>query len=193
VVSKLKFFVPLVLLLLAACAQQLRLETQTPRPARETIARYSLEGRVVVKRGNQSQQAGIVWQHSPDRDVLELSGPLGQKAGRLTRDVNGARLETASRETVTAADWDGLAERMLGVALPLDEMARWTIASFGKSAVIERDKLGRPQHATENGWQIDYRGYESESPEALPILIELRRDDISARLKVDQWQIGQLN
>ena len=185
-----KFLLPLLVMLLAACAQQPRLESP-PRPARATIAGYTLEGRVSVKRGDTARQAGLVWQHGLERDEIELSGPLGQKAAHLSRDAGGARLETASRETFTAANWGSLAERVLGVALPLDNLAHWVTATIDMEAArdTQRDPAGRPLRVWDNGWQIDYRAYESAEPDALPTLIELHCDDIDVRLKIDTWQL----
>lgn len=175
-------------MLLTACAQQPRLETP-PRPARETIVSYTLEGRVSVKRGDAARQAALAWQHSADRDEIELSGPLGQKAARLSRDASGASLVTASRETITAADWGSLAERVLGVVLPLDQLAHWVTATIAAGQDVQRDPIGRPLRVLVDGWQIDYLTYESAAPDALPAMMELRRDDIDVRLKIDSWQI----
>lgn len=177
----------LLVLLLAACAQQ---TVREARPARDTIRSYTLDGRVSVKRGNESRQAGIDWQHERDRDEIELSGPLGQRAARLTRDADGATLLTSSRETVKAQDWGTLAERVLGVALPLDGMSRWVMADI-PDAVAQRDAIGRPRKAIIDGWQIDYVAYESEAADALPTLIDMHRDDIDVRLKIDIWEIVQ--
>ena len=177
-----------MLLLLAACAQQPLREVR--RPSRETIAAYVLEGRVSVKRGSEARQAAITWQHGVDRDDMELSGPLGQQAARLSRDASGARLDTSSRETYAAADWGSLAERVLGVALPLDNIAQWVTATVAADAQVERDAMGRPQRVWVDGWRIDYLAYESDSTDALPTLLTLHRDDIDVRLKIDQWQIG---
>lgn len=176
-------------LLLAGCAQQ-PMRDVGPRPARDTIRSYSLDGRVSVKRGNESRQAGLNWQHDKDRDQIELSGPLGQRAAQLTRDASGATLVTASRETVKADDWSSLGERVLGVVLPLDGMARWVTADV-PNAGGERDAAGRPQKALVDGWQIAYLAYESAAADALPTLIEMRRDDIQVRLKIDIWEIVQ--
>lgn len=186
-----RFFAAFLLLLLAACAQQPRVELP-PRPARGTIASYALEGRISVKQGDTARQAALVWQHSAERDELELSGPLGQKVARLARDASGARLETAARETISAADWRSLAERVLGVALPLDHLALWVTATIEADAgrKAERDPLLRPLRVWADGWQIDYLAYESAAPDALPTLIELQRGDIDVRLKIDAWQIN---
>ncbi|CAG4884537.1 Outer membrane lipoprotein LolB precursor [Georgfuchsia toluolica] len=176
-------------MLLAACAQQPRLESPL-RPARATIVSYTLEGRISVKRGATARQAALVWQHNAERDEIELSGPLGQKAARLSRDAGGARLETASRETVVANDWSSLAERVLGVALPLDNLAHWvTATTIEAERDTQRDPVGRPLRVWDSGWQINYLTYESAAPDALPTLIELHRDDIDVRLKIDTWQL----
>lgn len=178
-------FVLAITLLLAACAQQP--QRNLVRPAREAITSFVLEGRVSVKRGSEARQAGITWKRAGEREDIALSGPLGQQAAHLWRDQHGARLDTADHQSYTAADWESLSERVLGVALPLDNLSRW-ITGAGATEVLERDGAGRQARATADGWRIDYLGYESDSFDALPILIELQRDDIRVRLKVDQWQ-----
>ena len=185
-----KLFVLFVAALLVSCAQQ-PLRDVTLRPARESIQQYSIEGRVSVKRGNEARQAGIHWQHEIERDEMELTGPLGQKAARLIRDTAGAKLETSSHDMQTANDWSGLAERVLGVALPLDNMSKWVVGDVAEEAVLTRDFVGRAQSANVDGWQLDYRAYESDSPNALPTVIELRRDDIWVKLKIEEWEIGR--
>lgn len=181
------FCIASLVLLLVACAQQ---TVREARPARETIRSYTFDGRVSVKRGNESRQAGIDWRHQRDRDEIELSGPLGQRAARLTRDAEGATLVTSSRETVKAQDWGALAERVLGVELPLDGMSRWVMADVAGGAT-ERDPIGRPRKAVIDGWQIDYLAYESAAADALPTLIAMHRDDIDVRLKIDIWELVQ--
>lgn len=176
------------MILLAACASQPGRDLK--RPARATIAAYSLEGRVSVRHGSEANNAGIEWQHREDNDDISFSGPLGQKVGRLTRDSSGAMLEQGSHETVRAADWSRLAERVLGIALPLGPISRWLTAADMGGAETDRDHLGRPLHVVADGWRVDYLAYESEDVNALPTLIEIKRDDIKVRLKIDRWQIN---
>lgn len=185
-----RFLLPLLLALLASCAPLTPRELPQ-RPARASIVSYTIEGRVLVQRGDEARKASLFWQHGNERDELELSGPLGQKAARLSRDAGGARLDTASRETFTAPDWGSLAERVLGVALPLDNLAHWVTAAIEDEASkgMQHDPVGRPAQVWADGWRIDYLAYESAAPDALPELIELRRDDIKVRLKIDTWQL----
>jgi outer membrane biogenesis lipoprotein LolB len=76
---------------------------------------------------------------------------------------------------------------VFGFELPLEGMPRWLL---GDVTPTQRDEPGRPLAAQIDGWDIRYLGYESDAADALPVLIEFRRDDIEVRLKVDSWQLN---
>lgn len=156
--------VPACLALLVACA---------PAPVRPTgvvdAQHFQLDGRLSVRQGETRHHVGISWRHAGSRDEILLTGPLGQGLAELTRDAAGARLATPDRKSFAAADWESLAERALGVRLPLSDMSRWVV--------------GVPPVPTIDGWRIDYLEY----ADGLPVLMELRRGDIEVRLKVDAW------
>ncbi|WP_186453812.1 lipoprotein insertase outer membrane protein LolB [Denitratisoma sp. DHT3] len=170
-------------LLLAACALQ---PPVPPRPARAAIDSFSLEGRLALRQGERPYHAGISWRHDIQRDEILLTGPLGQGIAELDRDPRGARLTTSEGKVHQAPDWAALAEEVLGLTLPLNELPRWLAA---RVEARSRDEQGRPRRAWVDGWQIDYLDYESDSEDALPTLLEMRRDDIDLRLKIDQWQL----
>lgn len=65
-------------------------------------------------------------------------------------------------------------------------MVRWIAGAVEPTA---RDAMGRPQTALEQGWVIRYVEYESTAADALPVQIELTRDDIDVRIRIDQWQL----
>jgi outer membrane lipoprotein LolB len=132
---------------------------------------FSLEGRLSVRQGETLHHVGINWRHEAARDEIFLSGPLGQGLAELTRDENGARLLMADRKIITAPDWEGLAERALGARLPLSNLPRW-LATVPPEPTFLVD-----------GWRIDIL----DVADGRPALIELRRDDIEARLKIDGW------
>ena len=74
---------------------------------------------------------------------------------------------------VEAADADSLARQLLGVDLPLAALPDWV--------------LGRV--ASTGDWQVDVLRYESDAANALPQLLELRRDELTVRIKIDDWQL----
>lgn len=169
-------------LLLSACAG---LPTP-PRPDRADIKSFTLEGRLSVRQGERPYHANISWRHSMTQDDILLTGPLGQGIAELTRDQGGARLLTAEGKEYHAASWTSLAQEVLGLTLPLNELPHWLAARI---EARNRDRYNRPRRALADGWQIDYLDYESDREDALPTLMEMSQDDINLRLKIDQWQI----
>jgi outer membrane lipoprotein LolB len=176
-------------LLPAACATPLQRSSMqrvvSPRPLRRQITRFSLEGRIAVRREQERFSGDISWRHAPTDDNILIIGPLGQGLAELTRDASGAHLTTAARRKFSAPDLDQLATQVFGFALPLSGMAQWTV---GTADTTQRDEAGRPQHAVVDGWSIDYLDWEAASADALPLLIEMRRDELEVRLKIIEWQ-----
>jgi len=172
--------------LLGACAQLPSPEGML-RPPGAAIAAYALSGRITVRQGEQRYVASIAWQHDEHQDEVLISGPLGQGIAELSRDARGARLTMADRREFTAPDWEALSAKVFGFPLPLSLLPRWLVADAPEGAA--RDAAGRPKRFVSMGWQVDYLDYESETDDALPQLLELKRDDMALRLKIDEWQM----
>lgn len=170
--SCLRRLLPAVALLLTACAS-------LPPPDKAAISPtptfavddFGLEGRLSLRQGDTSHHVGISWRHESASDEIFLSGPLGQGLAQLSRDRLGAHLLTADQQTVSAADWESLAERAFGMRLPLSRLPQLLAAPVGTTRLDVE------------GWRIDYLAFE----QGRPVLIELQRDDIAARLKIDSW------
>lgn len=127
-----------------------------------------------MHRGETRYHANIFWRHDRDGDEILVTTPLGQGVAELTRDANGARLAMADRRRWQASDWQDLAEEVFGSRLPLDDLPAWLIGH-------------RPAAAA--GWRVEYLDYQDGAADALPTLIELRRDDIEVRLKIHDWSL----
>jgi outer membrane lipoprotein LolB len=163
----LRYLLPFCLVLLSACA------SLPPPAASAPLAAdgFALSGRLSLRQGEARHHVTISWRHEAARDEIFVSGPLGQGLAELTRDATGARLLTADRQLLTAPDWESLAERALGARLPLSNLPRWVVA-VPPQPTFQAD-----------GWRIEVH----EVAEGRPALIELRRDDIEARLRIDSW------
>lgn len=162
-----------------------------PRPARDSIAAFAIDGRIAVRHSEHNYVSGITWQHAAKRDEMLLTTPLGQGIAELVRDKDGARLTMSDRREITAADWDELSVKVFGFPLPLSALPRWLVADVPAQAQqLIRDDAGRPQRLRIDGWEITYGSYESAAADALPTLVEMHRDDpdaIELRLKIDSW------
>lgn len=187
-------FAALLMALLAGCAQLPGSESAASvasAPARVRIDRYTLTGRLAVREGEHHYAANFTWQHALERDEILFTTPLGQGIAELTRDAAGARLTTAERREYFAADWQELSARIFGFSLPLAALPRWLVAAVPDDALgVARDAAGRPQRMVSEGWQVAYLDYQSAAAEALPVLMEFKRGDIEARLKIDDWQMS---
>lgn len=126
-----------------------------------------MSGRLTVHQGERQYHIGIDWRHDPLRDEILLVTPLGQGVAEIVRAADGARLQLADRREMLAPDWNQLAEQVFGFALPLDAIVHWV---SGKGAGVDGWRVGVPERQGD-----------------LPILLELEREDIHVRLKVDEW------
>ena len=136
------------------------------------MTEFTFDGRVAVRRGETRHYVNISWRHEAASDEIFLTTPLGQGLAQLRRDATGARLLTADRREFLADEWEGLAEQLFGTRLPLNDLPTWVTGHAQPWA---------------NGWRVNYLDYQSEAPSALPVLLEVKRDDIEVRLKIDEW------
>lgn len=170
--------------------------TATARPSRGSIETFAVEGRIVIRQGENHHVSGVVWEHAMRRDEMRLTAPLGQTVAELVRDRDGARLRLSDGRETNAADLESLTEALFGIDLPLTAMPFWILADIPAGArQIVLDETGRPQQFDLNKWRIRYDAYESPAPNALPTFIGLHREAdgdreaIDVRLKIDAWTL----
>jgi len=184
----------LLLLVLAACA------TQTPHEAAPTaielssprFAIWQIRGRVSLLKGEQGWHASLNWREDAGRYRLDLSGPLGQGAVRIEGDDTSVRLQTADGRDYVAQDADALVQRVTGWEFPVAGIRYWVrgVPVPGEQAVITTDAGGRLIHLVQSGWDIRYDRFQDLEGRAWPTRLRLTADDISVRLVVDEWTLG---
>ncbi len=152
---------------------------------------FSLTGRFVVKGPEQTASAALDWQHSTERDELQINGPLGKVLAQLVRDERGVRLMDEGHRVTEAASLDELSQRVFGAALPLSRAAYWVTGRAGSGEVRARDAAGRIAVLSERNWRVEFAGYHGDGPEALPRQIEASDGEYSFRLRIDEWLVPQ--
>ncbi len=183
-------FAAAFLVLVAGCATLETAETPS-RPSRQAIEAFRIEGRIAVRRTGESFSAGIDWRHDAQSDEIVVSGPLGQGIARLTSGGGGALLEMADQKLYKAADIEGLSEQVFGTRLPVSGLGRWVLGRPAFDGDVRLDDAGRLSSLFEQGWVIEFLRYESEARDALPELLQARRDDVEVRLKIDIWSLSK--
>jgi outer membrane lipoprotein LolB len=157
-----------LVLALAGCAVS---PVQPARPSTADISQFSFTGRLVVRQGETRHHVNVDWRHAVASDEILLTTPLGQGVAEIVRDAAGARLTLADRRSFVADDWSTLSQQVFGFPLPLKASALWLLGD-----IVDTE-----------GWRVTVVERESAAAGALPTVIELERDDIAVRLKIDEW------
>jgi outer membrane lipoprotein LolB len=175
-----------LILLLGGCAGVPR---DAHRPE-QMDAPFAFNGRVVVKQGTQRDKAGVRWTHQASADEILLLAPLGQTMARIQRDHNRATLEASGRRYV-ASDMESLMQQALGWQLPLSGMRYWLLGlpAPDDESSIEMSPSGQLGVLRQQGWVIRYGKYASDSMDALPLRMDMKRNGMEVMLIIDEWEL----
>jgi outer membrane lipoprotein LolB len=184
----------LLLLILAGCATHPAHEA-APTAADLASPRYAvwqIRGRVSLIKGEQGWHARLNWREDSGHYRLDLSGPLGQGAVRVEGDDTGVRLRTADGRDYRARDVDALVQTVTGWQFPVAGIRYWVrgVPVPGEPAVVETDASGRLVRLVQSGWEISYDRFRDLEGRAWPTDLHLTTDDISVRLLVAEWTLG---
>lgn len=161
-------------LLLAACAEFPPSSDISPSLG-PPLQRFSAEGRISLRQGERRDHLRFRWEHVAEGDVVLLMSPLGQGLAELAHDASGARLKQPNQTVITADTLPQLAQRVLGVPLPLDAMADWL-------------RGARPELSGEvEGWHVVISDTSAFRQRRLLRVLEARREDVELKLIVDDW------
>ena len=150
-------------------------------------APFDLSGRLSAKRGSEGAAASFDWTHEPGRDAIALATPMGTTLARLERDAGGATLVRPDRPPERASDVATLADRVLGMPLPVESLAWWIrgVPHPGSAHAIERDAAGRASVLRQDGWAIVYTYAEGA---ARPRVLVASYPELEVRVVVDAWR-----
>ncbi len=178
-------------LLLAGCAITPGPDTWQPPDATQ-ISDWQFTGRVSLVQAEQGWHAGLSWQEQADHFQLQISGPLGQEAFRLTGDATGVLLEDKDGSKTSAGDAESLLLNTTGWNLPVSGLRYWVrgLPVPGVKARENRNLQGRLVELEQSGWLISYSRYKFLGGVGWPAKLQLARDDISVRLVIHEWQPG---
>jgi outer membrane lipoprotein LolB len=187
----------LPVLLLAGCATSPVPVSVTsfevfPAPG-DLPAYWQLNGRLSLTQGETGWHGGMDWTQEPGSYRLRVSGPLGQGGFLLSGDDQGVLLVDAGQRTYTAPDADTLLTNVTGWMLPVTGMRYWVrgIPDPAWEFEAQMDTEGRLEQLFQAGWIIRYTRYHTTGDGRWPARLALVRDDVSVRMVIDQWHLGQ--
>ena len=121
----------LLLVLLSACQATLPVVDdqqqawQQHRQKLQALTQWDLRGRVALTMDRDAWQLNLRWQNHDPGQQIDLSGPFGAGAVRITIADDGARLVDAEQNVYVAANAQQLLWQTTGWALPLENMLYW--------------------------------------------------------------------
>ena len=156
-----------------------------------TLDDWQVQGRVAIRNADDGWNAAFDWQQQGRHYRLRLRGPFGQGALELRGDDDGVWLQRQDRAPVYARSVEQLLETETGWRLPVRGLQDWLLGVpvNGQPAVLDWDDRGLLQSLRQDGWQIDYRRYDTVGGQQLPDRLQLQRDALQVKVVVDQWQL----
>jgi len=151
---------------------------------------FSIEGRLSARRGNDGVAVAFAWTHTPPRDELVVTTPLGGAVAELSGDTSTRRVDvrTADGRADAASDWASLTERVVGFPVPVDGLAFWAqgMPRPGAQHSTEMDAAGRMGVLRQDGCEIVY-AYADDAA-ARPSRLRLACHDLELRIVIDRWR-----
>jgi outer membrane lipoprotein LolB len=155
------------------------------------VSHWRFVGRLTLELPAESWSGQLSWRTDGTGQVIDLSGPMGRGGGRLILGGPQAVLMTRDGERFEAADPDALMALMTGREIPVGGLDYWVrgMARPGAGFDLRADAAGQPRRLIQDGWEIVYGAFEDAGPLAMPMSLELRREDMRLGLLIQRWQL----
>jgi outer membrane lipoprotein LolB len=182
-----------LLALLAGCTTLMPVSAPGTAPSPPLVQAYipsfEINGRLSVRHDNEGFSGNLRWRHVFGEDEFVVQTPLGQGVARVTRNAQGATLQTADGQTLYAEDAESLTQQALGFRLPLAGLPRWVQAqAVSGEASLRHNDDGTVGELREQGWQIEYLDYHGVGNTTLPSKLSMQNTELKLRLIIDDWQ-----
>ncbi len=182
-----------LLFLLGGCASGVFIPSPQDRVTGQgVVTGFRFSGRLAVQQPSGTDTGSIEWSSHGTVSHVELLSPLGSTLAVLDGTPQQLRLVLSDQTVYVASDAEQLTQTVLGYALPLEGLPWWLFGQPAPGAGSARLDPGADGHLArleQAGWQIAYDNWRSVGNESVPGFLTLRRDALTIRLKISQWEI----
>lgn len=156
------------------------------------INSWKIRGKMSFKSPSQTGSAFLSWQQS-SRYKINLQAPLSIGSVYIYGDNLGTVTLTASDGTVlTGSSPDNLVYQQLGWKLPVSGLWHWIKGLPDPNKNLDEIIIAKNNTASkivQDGWEINYKRYQSINGNNLPSLFTLSREDLVLKVLIKQWSI----
>ncbi len=150
------------------------------------LERWGLEGRIAVVSKSDVVQANINWEHSPDEDLIKLSGPLGQGAVTIQLNSTGVTIDRGGGDVKTSTNPEKFINQEVGLFVPVTSLRYWVIGVPAKSQPVATIDKGFEQA----GWRNQYKTMQPVNGYVLPQNMTVTNESVKLKLFIDQWMLN---
>lgn len=193
-----------ILYLTLCCCAGCSVKTNTKAVAKTSITRTNSEpialntahftvlGKASLSDGKRHAQISLCWQQMGEHYVINLYGPLGSGAVRLSKtDKPGIHYQDMRGEIRSYGSAEKLLEKECGWRLPISGLEWWLrgLPRPEEAAIVVRDKAGLTTQIEQDGWTIEYLSYQSIAKKTYPHKVGLSFDKHRLKFVLREWHI----
>ena len=156
----------------------------------DQLEQWQAQGRLAAAVSGSGGSGSFIWQQHRDHSFIQLAGPAGMGALRLTLEGEALSIETGDGRKLQSAEAVAELEKRLGAPIPTDKLRYWML---GRPAPGEHHWLNESSGAPvleQEGWRIEYQQFVDEAGVKLPVRFNATAAATRLRVVVDRWQLG---
>lgn len=159
--------------------------TSASRQALYSLDYWSFEGRLAINKTKESWQANISWQHQPNKEVIKLSGPLGQGATVIELSDDLVTINRGDGKIQSSTQQEAFINQQLGLFVPVQSLRYWVIGLPEKQLKVTESEIGFYQA----GWLVEYKQMQTIGTELMPRKINVMNAQVKLKLIIDRWNL----
>lgn len=150
------------------------------------LEHWSFEGRLAVTGKSDSWSANISWQHSPEKEKIKLSGPLGQGAVVISLVGSIVTIDRGGGDIQSSTQPDAFVGQQLGVFVPVRSLRYWVVGLPEPSGAYKDTNAGFNQA----GWLSEYVQMQSNDNGVMPRKMTVMNNQVKLKLIIDHWVLN---
>jgi outer membrane lipoprotein LolB len=155
----------------------------TDRTPFYTLNKWSFKGRLALSNTQKSLTINIEWRHTEDKEILKLSGPLGQNAMLITLTEQLVILNQGNGKIQQSTKINTFIKQQLGIAIPVQSLRYWVLGLTHPNKKFTALADGfKQQH-----WIVQYTDMQSIDQQWMPRKLTALKDKIRLKLIIDHW------